>query len=83
MNWKRAAIAFYAGAAIMTFGHSAADLYPRELYNQMVCDEAKAAGMKVLPQTCRDELTPKRRSSFDALIAAAVWPLYWAWEVFE
>lgn len=82
-NATRAAAVFYATVAILTFGHSAAHNYPRNLYEQMVCDEARVAGMKQMPPRCLGAISPKVRASVDGLVAGVLWPLYWAWATFE
>lgn len=83
LNLTAAIAAFYGTVAILTFGHSAAHNYPRNLYEQMVCDEARAAGMEHLPSRCLGAASPKAMASVDGITAGALWPLYWAWKAFE
>jgi hypothetical protein len=64
---KMAAALFYAAMAVNTFGHAAAESDVR--YYACEANDVEWCGV--------------RDSWLRGLVAAALWPLYWSWEIWS
>jgi hypothetical protein len=62
----------YGAMAVFTFGHSAAATYEREIADHAQCNRDPKA-------ICFNDSVAVAGSG--GLAAAALWPLYWSWEI--
>lgn len=72
-RWRTLALAVYCGAAIVTFGHAAAERQRSDRTEYLECKADRRN------QICFRE----NWGSFSGIAAAPLWPLYWSWEAFE
>lgn len=70
MNRPMIALGAYLAAAVVTFGHAAAEAERLEVIEYQACLRRDGACFRGAP-------------GLNGFWAAALWPLYWSWEAFE